>query len=72
MRALEQPGALTGIASCAADAERHTRREEVAYIGWWPELEGDGTLTMTKPSSSMELPILLTPFAACTHSTQCR
>ncbi len=70
MRALKQASILTGIALCAAAAERHTVREGVAYIGWWPELEGDGTLTMTKPSSSMELPILLTPFAACTYPTQ--
>lgn len=35
------------------------------YIIWWPELEGDGTSTMTNPSSSIELPMLFAPRAAC-------
>ena len=55
---------------CCSCIKRHYEGR-VAYVGWWPELEGDGTLTMTKPSSSIELPILLTAFAACTYPTQC-
>ena len=38
------------------------------HLGWWPESDGEGTLTMTKPSSSIELPMLLDPRPACTHN----
>lgn len=38
-----------------------------AYMGWWPELEGEGGFTMTNPSSSMELPMLLAPRTGCSQ-----